>query len=296
MNPQTTNSSDKDVIVFVHGINVPYWNWLDASDTVFKRLYWSGYQGKFATVKWPCTIGAQLLDFNSSELHAYKASIGLTNYLSQLRSRFPDYRLNLFAHSQGNAIVSEAIKEGASFDSYILTQGALPASAYDVNAPAYPALTNQQAYVPTPEWQPMGYHGIYTNFTGRIVNFYNYYDAVLDVWLADQLELKPNEYAFNGGNYYYDGTNSWHLIEGAPALLVTDPQESRAMVSRSLTLPIGQSGPQTQHGVINSGVDLNANYGFYTAFPDDHSAQWTWPIQRTLPYYQQILLKIQAVQ
>jgi hypothetical protein len=142
----------------------------------------------------------------------------------------------------------------------------------------------------------MGYIGIYTNFTGHLVNFYNFYDPVLDIWLANQLQLKPNEYLFNGGNYRYDGTNSYHLIENGPTLLVTDPQESRAMVSRSLTLPIGQSGPTTQHGVISAGVDLNASFGFYKTSFDDHSAQWAWPIQRTLPYYQQVLLSITPIQ
>jgi len=48
-----------------------------------------------------------------------------------LRSRFPGYQLNLYMHSQGNAIVSEAIRNGAPFDTYILTEGALPDSAYD---------------------------------------------------------------------------------------------------------------------------------------------------------------------
>jgi hypothetical protein len=192
--------------------------------------------------------------------------------------------------------VGEAIREGATFDTYILTEGAMPASCYDISTAGFPALTNQENYVPTPQLQPMGYQGVYANFTGHIVNFYNFYDPVLDIWLADQIELKPNEFAFNGGNYGYIGTNSYHFIENGPTLLVTDPQESRAMVSRSLTLPIGQIGPTTQHGVIESGVDLHASYGFYNAMPDDHSAQWTWPIQRALPYYQQVVLEIQPIQ
>jgi hypothetical protein len=93
VNPQTTNASDPDVIVFVHGINVPYWNWLDDGDTVFKRLYWSGYQGKFAAVKWPChyLTPPDVWDasiFNVSELEAYKASTALISYLSQTTFTF----------------------------------------------------------------------------------------------------------------------------------------------------------------------------------------------------------------
>ena len=281
-------NESQDIIVLVHGINVDNWSWINSSQTVFKRLYSSGYHGKFATVDWPCLQGLQVIDFNTSELYAYKAGTGMTAYLNQLRTRFPGYRLHLLVHSQGNAVVSEAIKQGAPFDTYILTEGALPASSYDANAPIYTALSNVELIVHTPDWQPMGYHGVYTNFTGRIVNFYNYYDPVLNVWIADQLEMKPNNFLF-GADYFFDGTNSWHVIEGRPPLLVTDPQQARSMVSRSRTLPIGQSGPASGHGVINSAVDLNAQYGFYNAFPDDHSAQWTRPIQTAWGYYDSVL-------
>ena len=45
--------NDTNLIVFVHGFNVDNDDWLDDSDTVFKRLYWAGYQGKFTSVSWP---------------------------------------------------------------------------------------------------------------------------------------------------------------------------------------------------------------------------------------------------
>jgi hypothetical protein len=96
--------------------------------------------------------------FNDSELQGYKASTALTTCLNGLKTRFPNYRLNILAHSQGNTVVSEAIKQGfTSFDTYILTQGALPDSAYDVNAPTNSTLLTLDGAYPTPEWQPMGY-------------------------------------------------------------------------------------------------------------------------------------------
>ena len=52
----------------------------------------------------------------------------MKTYMDQLHTRFSDYRLHLFVHSQGNSVVSEAIEQGATFDTYILTQGALPAT------------------------------------------------------------------------------------------------------------------------------------------------------------------------
>ena len=299
---QTASISEEDsnIIVLVHGINVDNPAWLLQSDTVFKRLYWAGYQGKFTTVDWPCeffnfwtALSTDTSVFNRSEIKAYKAGASLKNYLSGLRARFPSNRLNLFVHSQGNAVAGEAIRQGAPFDTYILTQGAMPDSAYDVNAPTDSSLLTAESIYGTPELQPMGYRGIYTNFTGRIVNFYNPNDPVLAYWLTDQEAGKPDGYAkniiFPTPFYTYDGTDGWHFSLTLSSYLVTDPQESRAYISRSLTLPIGRSGPASAHGVIQSAVDLNAQYGFYNAFPADHSAQWTWPIQKCWGYYDNIL-------
>ena len=301
--PVSALANDTNLIVLVHGINVTPADCLQQGDTVFKRLYWAGYQGKFGSVKWPCNLLTPLpqplsLDcFNLSELQAYKASTALTNYLMQLRARTPGYRLNLLVHSQGNAIVSEAIKRGfTDFDTYILTQGALPDSAYDVNAPTNSDIASHDyGYNLTPEWQPMGYHGIYTNFTGRLVNFYNPQDKVLGYWVSDQTWLKPSIY-FDTSSYSYDGTNSYYNPLIGFKYLVADSEESRAMVSRSRTSPIGQSGPESAHGVIQSAVDLNAQYGFNGDTTDEHSAQWTRPIQTSLPYYNQVLIQIKPLQ
>jgi hypothetical protein len=290
----------------VHGIHVSLLDWDVEGDTVFKRLFWSGFQGKFATVKWPCELfnwsllRTRTSIFNQSEIKAYKAGSAMKIYVDQLHARFPDYRLHLFVHSQGNAVVSEAIKQGAAADTYILTQGALPASAYDVDAPTVTILNTAEFAYGTPEWQPMGYRGVYTNFTGRIVNFYNQYDPVLDWWVKDQAAGKPNGYLENILNplvayYSYDGVNGWHNSTFS-SYMVTDPQESRAMISRSLTLPVGQSGPESSHGVIQSAVDLHKHFNFSNTSFDDHSAQWAWPIQTTLPYYNQVLLQIKPLQ
>jgi len=182
----------------------------------------------------------------------------MTAYLNQLRTRFPTYRLNILAHSQGNAVVSEAIKQGAPFDTYILTQGAMPASSYDVNAPTNTSLVSQEVYHPTPEWQPMGYHGAYTNLPGRMVNFYNSQDAVLGYWVDDQQYFKPAD------TYSYNGTYGLKFLDPGYHL-VTDSQESRAMISRSRTLPIGAQGlasGEIKEGIISSTVNLNFQFGF----------------------------------
>jgi hypothetical protein len=213
--------------------------------------------------------------------------------MSELPTRFPGYRLHFLVHSQGNAVMSEALAQsGLSVDTYILTQGALPDSAYDVNAPTNSdLLAKEYPGNYTPDWQPWGYHGIYTNLTGRIVNFYNPLDKVLGFWVDDQKLLKPSVF-FDTSHYFFNGTNSHYYPFVGPGYLVTDPEESRAMVARSRTDPIGRSGPASGHGVIVSAVNLNAQFGFNGDTTDEHSAQWTRPIQTSLPYYLQVLQSI----
>jgi hypothetical protein len=294
----TALGEDKDIIVLVHGFNVGYGDWLLESDTVFKRLYWAGYHGKFISVHWPCKmLDSDIATFNISESEAYTASASMAVYLGQLRARYPNHRLHLLVHSQGNAVVSEAIRNGAPFDTYILTQAAIPASAYDINAPLDADLV--AAEVPpnftTPDWQPMGYHGIYTNFpgqSGKIVSYFNPVDFALatgrflglnENWKINQERYKPSP------GYSYDGTNGWNTPIGYPQYRVDDSRESRSMIARSRTMAVGALAGVS--GVIRNTVNLQTQFGFGSAL-DEHSGQWMRPIQTSLPYYIQVLQSI----
>lgn len=299
--PTASIDDNPDIIVFVHGINNTIPDWLTTSDTMFKRLYWAGYRGKFATVRWDCLyLLPNTIDpfqFNRSELRAYKAATGFKAYLASLRSRFPGCRIHVVAHSQGNGVASEAISQGASADTYILTQAAMPASGYDVNAPINVDLVNADtppAGEPTPEWRVMGYHGIYTNFTGRIASLFNPQDYALGWWLSDQKLSKPDGIP-GARNYTSDGTNGYAIIDLGVYRLVTDSEECRAMVSRARTLAIGAQGPvtgQITQGVIGTSFDLHAQFGFFDS-RDEHSAEFTRPMQTCYRYYQELMSLIQ---
>jgi pimeloyl-ACP methyl ester carboxylesterase len=156
----TQADEDRNIIVYVHGFDNTVPSWRVRSDIVFKRLYWTGYRGKFASVSWPCKA-LNILDpstYNLSEFYAFKSAYAFKDYLNQLRGRFPDYGVHVLAHSQGNAVASEAASLGAPFDTYILMQAAMPASGYDANAATDPNLVARDAPpLITPEWQPMGF-------------------------------------------------------------------------------------------------------------------------------------------
>ena len=73
-------NEDTNVFVYVHGGANDEYSWLDRSDTVYRRLYWAGYQGKLATVRWPSPLETDVSSlrlewFNQSELIAYKVCL-----------------------------------------------------------------------------------------------------------------------------------------------------------------------------------------------------------------------------
>jgi hypothetical protein len=281
---------------------------------LFKRLYWSGYQGHFAEFRWPCAYlppnSWWPYTFNESEFWAYKSAPAFKNYLSYLKNRqdLAGYAIDILAHSQGNAVVSEALSEGAAFNNCILTQGAVPAQCYDGSAPTLPVLMAAEASTPTPFAASIGgYNQCWTNISGNMVNFFNVNDFALATgsygpfdanWVKNQQSQKPE--AFVGGPsyiYYPSNQTSVAYYTFGSHYTVTDWEESRSMVARSRTSAIGAQGPatgQTTQGIIGGSVDLFGEFGFGNTRPE-HSAQFTRPIQTVWGYYDQILRSFQIL-
>ena len=146
---------NKDNIVFVHG-----WRMLEAekeifAQTSFKRLFWEGYVGEFTSFNWPTghtglinlayaaspllaaldvisvKVPIDIWNYDKSELTAWQSAESLKTLLVQLKSKHRDTaKVHVFAHSQGNFVVSEALRLGATATSYVASQSATPASAY----------------------------------------------------------------------------------------------------------------------------------------------------------------------
>jgi len=311
---QTTKSTapdeTKQIIVFIHGINNTAESYEISSATIFKRLYWSGYHGRFASFRWPCAYlpwnTANPFQYNLGEFYAFKSATALKNYLSYLRNNRPDlasYGIDLYAHSQGNVVASEAILQGAPFDNYILTQGAFPAHCYDTNAPFLQKLldaeTNSVNAVQTP-FYPVngGYHGYCSLIHGNLIDFYNTNDFALATgttgplqtnWEEDQRTQKPG--AFLGGPSYIYDTNTL-ITTGyytfGSSYTVTDLQEIKALVARSRSKAVGAQGGLG--GVIGSSVDLGSSAFGFGRTRTEHSAQFDRPIQTVWGYYDEVLL------
>lgn len=292
------------IVVFIHGINNTDSDFQDTCKTIYKRMYWSGYHGRFSGFHWPCALlppsTINPFEFNIGEFYAWKSATALKNYLWYLRDR-PDlagYDIDLFAHSQGNIVTSEAIEQGATFDNYILTQGAVPAHCYDTNTPFLASLVEADETTPTPFYATNGgYHGYFAGLQGNLVNFYNtndfalvsgsYYDIAAN-WVQDQKTQKPEAF-LNGPSYiYYPSNETTIAYYTLSSYTVTDMQESKALVARSRSNPVG-----AQPGVggplnTDAAVDLKSSFGFGNTRPE-HSAQFTYPIQTVWGYYDEVL-------
>jgi predicted esterase len=309
----TAPDETKQVIIFVHGINNTVSDYESTTRTIFKRLYWAGYRGRLASFRWPCAYlppsTANPFQYNLGEFYAFKSATALKNYLSYLRNR-PDlagYAIDLYAHSQGNVVASEAVAQGATFDNYILTQGAIPAHCYDTNAPFLQKLldaeTNSVNATQTP-FYPVngGYHGYFAGLQGNLVNFYNTNDFALATgttlglqtnWEENERTQKPEAF-FGGPSYIYYPSNLTTVAyyTFGSSYTVTDLQEIKALVARSRSKAVGAQGGL--HVAIDSSVDLFGSYGFWNT-RDEHSAQFARPIQACLPYYRQMLTSFQIL-
>ncbi|HEY3761543.1 MAG TPA: alpha/beta hydrolase [Verrucomicrobiae bacterium] len=308
----TQPNETKQVIVFVHGINNTYFDAKDSTETLFKRLYWSGYYGKVAEFKWPCAFlpfdnTLNPFNYDLGEFYAWKSAAALKDYLSYLTNRLAGYQIDILAHSQGNIVASEAIKQGAPFDNYILSQAAVSAQCYDTSVPTLSSLVAADAAVPTPLYPANGgYDGYFSGLTGNLINFYNTNDYALASgiwsglqanWVADQKSQKPESYTYRFGQVYeYDTTNLTSTARyGFSSYTVTDPYEIMSQVARSRS---SAAGAQPDIGGVmetSAQVDLLSSFGFGST-RGDHSAEFTRPIQQTFGYYQTILNKIQPAQ
>ncbi|MES9830597.1 MAG: hypothetical protein ABW201_20280 [Candidatus Thiodiazotropha sp.] len=136
--------------VLVHG-----WRMRDSekahfADTTFKRLYWLGYQGEFAAFTWPTGwfykpahcygLGPASLalahpqNYDQSEVVARLTGPLFGGWVPSQRTN-SNTQLHVLAHSMGNVVVSEALRNGAGLlmDNYVATQAAEVGGSYDAS-------------------------------------------------------------------------------------------------------------------------------------------------------------------
>jgi hypothetical protein len=255
-----------------------------------------------------------------SDLKAMLSAQGLATEMNNLIAAYSG-ELHVFAHSMGNVVVSEALRQGGQAKTYVACQAASVARAYDANGPERldsqrltSALTGKigiegfsvgdiaaaiseldehpDVFAEYPLGGGVYYSGIRPSAI-TIVNHHNRVDDALAWWLAGQAR-KPNS------DYYYDYDESrWYLDDSTftnpvdtALFFPADTFEIFARAAEPDSVPLGASVPDGQNiggvfdltGEISGGRNLREEYDFQDG-PEDHSAQFRSTIQRRWDYW-----------
>ena len=193
-------------------------------------------------------------------------------------------RVNVYAHSMGGIVASEALRiesESASpstiINVFVPTQAASVAHAY---AAFGPEVTETDATTQTPEvygdYPPTGlpYFEEIDQVAVEIVNFHNLEDFALGLpWELNQ-DTKPDP------DYSYDaGAGTWEHDPGSGPVPLTFPSDryqiySHIAEARSKAVGAAVYPPFTVPAPISYNVDLNAAPHSYGSGDEEHSAQF----------------------
>ena len=271
-----------DYVLFVHGWNLQPWKRRAFAETAYKRMWHEGFRGRFGLFSWP-TEWLPLythLSFERSELRAWMSAPGLLEVL--LNPKLQPYagRLRVFAHSLGNVVVSEALRLGAEtgrsglVNTYIATQAAVPASAYDATVGLSPDVYSRY---------PVG-HEYYFSRLGRVaenmINFINEDDFALGFWRLNNA-LKPERIL----GYRYNSRSEQFFRQSTLLRFPDNRYEIFSFAARSFSGPLGATQVR---GVVNRTVDLKREFGFGGS-STDHSGQFMGNIQDIGPYWARLL-------
>jgi hypothetical protein len=188
-----------EYIMFVHGWRMQYDERVNFGETAFKRVYWSGYKGRFGLFSWPTgyhpkpayVYGSDQIDYvienqqNYGDSEALTRRVGplLTNLLTALGN---GKNVNIFAHSMGNVVVSEALKNAGGRQlvaNYVATQAASVAGSYNPLQPFNDTYTD----IITTNIKQITFSG-----PEEAWRFYNWDNSVIDT----DFDMPPNHYSY----------------------------------------------------------------------------------------------------
>ncbi len=315
-------AEDKQIVIYVHGLNNKQFDYESSAQTIFKRLYWQGCHGRYVAFRWPSptwstwptsTNEVSYFNYNKGEYISWQSGPALKNYIDGLHVRFPDYAVNIITVSEGGITANAAVRLGAQVDNLVLSKVTVPAEAFDGNNSSLIYSYLAAGAANTPDADVLGgYNNCFTNQCRR-VNFYNDDDFAcymgayhLVSWEQTQLFFRPDHTISNPGwSYSFDGTNCYREIldEDGEVLLIrtlTDDFEKKSYVARSRTKAIGAAGLKyppyaLTGGVISTNISLqDASLGFVggAKFGDsrsEHGGEFNKTIQNAMPFYRVLM-------
>jgi hypothetical protein len=211
---------DNNAIIFVHGWRLSPDDTANFAETMFKRIWWRGFSGRYVAVRWDTyynstdqgwvpyvgqAIDAYLAKFNDSEHNAWLAGASLKDFIERMLPA--EYAKNVVGHSMGNIVVASALAHGFVPDTYALLNAAIPAACYDDDPALQPMPTTKTAGPlgvhlwerdtspdddPDPATRAVAYRGRLKTVAGNLISFYLPEDyATSYAWELNNVLTKP---------------------------------------------------------------------------------------------------------
>jgi hypothetical protein len=304
--PDETN----EAIIMVHGWNMTNPDRRTFSESFFKRLWWKGYKGRFATFAWPTyNVDDDVLGFipdhyNRSEYVAWKYGPALKSYVDSISKGSK----HVAAHSMGNVVVASALKSGLSVGSYVAMEAALPSGCYDGSSAAnsYGDFLDAEQVRVTPDLaSALGYRALMAGVSGNFFNFHSANDYALKTgvkfgmnvsWEGNQITYKPNYQLHYLHNPSAAGAAKNRIedsvtLEGTTTYFgrdITDHHEVMAFIARPRSEALGTLDT---NGFTNFNLKTMARYPFGTD-RTEHSGQYQRPIQKTHMFFNTLLQRM----
>jgi hypothetical protein len=325
-NFEPDRQEEEEVIIFVHGWRLSPADTANFAETMFKRMWWRGYKGRFAAVRWDTyynatdhgwvpyvgqAVDAYLGKYNDSEHNAWLTGEVLKEYVDELPGT---YRKHIVAHSMGNVVTASALERGMTVDTYALLNAAIPAACYDDRSDLQPAPTMKTAGPlgvhlwdtqttpdddPDPLTRRLAYRGRLMNVSGNLVSFFLPNDfATSYAWELNNVLTKPplgledddrREFGLfcAGFNYVRSAPPGQKLTKGGNTL--ADPNEAEPYACRTWAKAVGAE-PNTRGKLSGVGVNMGTPaFGGSNGLDTEHSGEFDRAIQRATPFYKELL-------
>ncbi len=176
----------KEVVFWTHGYYSDAKQAKVVTDTIFKRMYRTGYRGAFIGITWHAHEGWTQLAFNADWINSFQSGQIVADILTTYRNKYPNANINLSAHSLGNNAISYAIRliavENAkkpvenkiTLNNLILAEAAVPGETFSGYDPKRRGYYFDNMY------------GIDATVVKKVYNTYSEKDKALkDAWLTN---------------------------------------------------------------------------------------------------------------
>jgi hypothetical protein len=271
------------ILVFAHGV----WNTEESAKrlwfrTVYKRLYWVGFEGDFIPVTWDANEG-RFWQYNRNVFNAFQEAgfndpqSGISQYLQDLQDNNPGKDISLMAHSLGNVLFGQCITNRQGLiKNYILTQAATFSNCYNPNEPLTPwwsRVNERRTRRGLPPIEDNWKSIFETGVTGLSGTFVNTHQNLGDDFVLFMLMINEKIKIFPGGGRILPSDND--INPNYAKLSYADPGQSTA------------TGIDHINDLSGKIENININTGTYNNL-SGHSEVTRQPVQKCWEYYKTI--------